>query len=104
VFSDPLPSNGHGADNRKHFVQYLFCCCVRVLRALPRNVSTCHNIIIVVLKVCDLRRLSIKEYLLSALFIAWIKATATYQIPSVSVCRQKEHVSILCGPLVMNGL
>jgi hypothetical protein len=29
--------------HRKHFLQYIFYCCVRVSRALPRNGSTCHN-------------------------------------------------------------
>jgi hypothetical protein len=64
-----LPSTGHGADHtenisavvrmrvhwpvakhwarrgprRKHFFQYIFYCCVRVFRPLPRNGSTRHN-------------------------------------------------------------
>jgi hypothetical protein len=46
VFSDPLPSNDHGADhieNNSCNTFYIYCC-VLVFRALPRNGSTCHNI------------------------------------------------------------
>jgi hypothetical protein len=35
VFSDPLPSNGHGADHTS---------CLLMFRALPRNGSTSRNI------------------------------------------------------------
>jgi hypothetical protein len=34
--------------HRKHFLRHWFCCYVRVFRALPRNGSTCHNMILTV--------------------------------------------------------
>lgn len=41
VFTAPLHSSGHGADpHKKRFLQHLFHCCVRLLRALPSNGST----------------------------------------------------------------
>jgi hypothetical protein len=41
VFTESLLSNGHSADpHRKHLLQHLLYCCVRVLRALPSNIST----------------------------------------------------------------
>jgi hypothetical protein len=45
IFSDPLHSNGHGADHIENtFLQSLFYCCVCVFRGLHKNGSTCHNI------------------------------------------------------------
>jgi hypothetical protein len=41
VFTQSLLSNGHAAgQHRKHLLQHLFYCCVRVSRALPSNAPT----------------------------------------------------------------
>jgi hypothetical protein len=36
----PLPNNGYVNPHRKHLLRHPFYCCVRVLRALPKNGST----------------------------------------------------------------
>jgi hypothetical protein len=90
VFSDPLPSNGHGADHTVTLLAIPFLLLRGVFRALPRSGSTCHNIYIYIYilrwSICLI------NFAVELKFINLYKRNTIYSFTQVAIIVFSSHV------------